>query len=81
MLQSEVLVTTDVSEERITSIIRVTTISELETTLAVTSNLARCEKTSVLIIATRHNIPQGGILLSHRRKNVKSYTALTGWAL
>jgi hypothetical protein len=27
------------------------------------------------------NIPEDGILHSHRRKNIKSYTALTGWAL
>jgi hypothetical protein len=26
-------------------------------------------------------IPQGGILHSHRRENLKSYIALTGWAL
>jgi hypothetical protein len=42
------LVRTDVSEESIASIIRVTRIGELGTTLAVTSN--------------RHNIPEYGIL-------------------
>jgi hypothetical protein len=26
-------------------------------------------------------IPKGGILHSHRRENLKSYIALTGWAL
>jgi hypothetical protein len=26
-------------------------------------------------------IPEDGILHSHRRKNLKSYIALTGWAL
>jgi hypothetical protein len=30
---------------------------------------------------TRRNIPEDGILPSHRRKNLKSYTALTGWTL
>jgi hypothetical protein len=38
MLYRVVLVRTDISEERIASIIRVTRISELETTLAVTDN-------------------------------------------
>jgi hypothetical protein len=31
--------------------------------------------------ATRRNIPQDAILHSHRRENLKSYLALTGWAL
>jgi hypothetical protein len=38
-------------------------------------------KTSVLTRATRHNIPEDTILHSHRRENIKSYTALTVWAL
>jgi hypothetical protein len=42
MLGRVALVRTDVSEEPSASIIRVTRISELGTTLAVTSNLARC---------------------------------------
>jgi hypothetical protein len=37
--------------------------------------------TLVLTIVTRHNIPEDGILHSHRRENLKSYIALTGWAL
>jgi hypothetical protein len=37
--------------------------------------------TSVLTGATRRNIPEDAILHSHRRENLKSYTALTGWAL
>jgi hypothetical protein len=45
------LVRTEVSEERIASIIRVTRIDELETTLAVTMNQR-----------TRRNIPEDGIL-------------------
>jgi hypothetical protein len=37
--------------------------------------------TSVLIRATRRNIPEDGILHSHRSENLKSYIALTVWAL
>jgi hypothetical protein len=52
-----VLVRTDVSEERIASIIRVKGISELRRTSAVTST-----ETSVLTRATRRQIPEDGIL-------------------
>jgi hypothetical protein len=38
-------------------------------------------KTSVLTRIMRHNIPEDGILHSHRRENIKSYIALTGWDL
>jgi hypothetical protein len=38
-------------------------------------------ETPFLTRATRHNIPQDGILHSHCSENLKSYTALTGWAL
>jgi hypothetical protein len=38
-------------------------------------------ETSVLTRATRRNIPGDGIPHSHRRGNLKSYTALTGWDL
>jgi hypothetical protein len=31
--------------------------------------------------ATRRNIPEDGILHSHRSENIKSYTVLTGWTL
>jgi hypothetical protein len=36
---------------------------------------------SVLTRATRHNIPEDTILHSRRRENLKSYIALTGWAV
>jgi hypothetical protein len=57
------LVRTDVSEESIATIIRVTRLVELGTTIAVTSNLStlyaiRSSETSVLTRATRHNIPE-----------------------
>jgi hypothetical protein len=37
--------------------------------------------TSVLTRATCCNIPEDSILHSHRCENLKSYIALTGWAL
>jgi hypothetical protein len=36
---------------------------------------------SVITIAARRHVPEDGILHSHRRENLKSFTALTGWAL
>jgi hypothetical protein len=41
----------------------------------------RSSETSVLTTATLHNVPEDFILHSHRRENLKSYIALTGWAL
>jgi hypothetical protein len=38
-------------------------------------------ETSVLTRATLRNIPENDILHSHRRENLKSYIALTGWTL
>jgi hypothetical protein len=38
-------------------------------------------ETSVLKTATWRNISEDGILHSHRRENLKSYIALTGWTL
>jgi hypothetical protein len=38
-------------------------------------------ETSVLTRATRRNIPEDTILHSHRRENLKSYIALTGWTM
>jgi hypothetical protein len=59
----------DVSEERITSIIRVTRISRLET-LAVTNNPSALQRN---IKATQCNIPEDGILHRHCCGNLKSY--------
>jgi hypothetical protein len=38
-------------------------------------------ETSVIARATKLHIPEDGILHSHRHENIKSYIALTGWAL
>jgi hypothetical protein len=59
MLRRVALVRTDVSEELSVSFIRVTRISELGTTPAVTSNRRTLRRTT--------------ILHSHRRENLKSY--------
>jgi hypothetical protein len=96
MLRRVALVRTDVSEERSASNIRVTTIGELGTTLAVvtahvvpsspivaTLNIEELSssETSVLTRATRCNIPEDSILHSHSRENLKSYIPLTVWTL
>jgi hypothetical protein len=41
----------------------------------------RSFETSILTRATRRLIPEAGVLHNHRHKNLKSYIALTGWAL
>jgi hypothetical protein len=38
-------------------------------------------ETSVLMRATRRNIPEDDNLHSRRRENLKSYIAVTGWTL
>jgi hypothetical protein len=96
MLLRLALVKSDISEERITSNIRVIKIGDLGTTLIVTSNrnmlrflvTATVAPTSPILVilmmevisssetsgATRRNIPDYGILQSHARENLKSYT-------
>jgi hypothetical protein len=65
------------------SVIRVAKMDEVGATFAVTTNriTLRFSVTLVLTRATWLNIPGDGILYSHRRENLKSYIALTGWAL
>jgi hypothetical protein len=77
------LVRTDVSEERIAFITRVTKIGELRATLAVTSQPKHAAKkyseTSVLIRATRRHIAEDGIL--HRQYRLFVHAVLAGYAL
>jgi hypothetical protein len=82
-LRRVALLKTEVSEESIASIIRVTRIGEIGTTLAVTSNWStlRFSETPVVTRATRRNIQEDDILHSYRSDNLKSYIALTGWIL
>jgi hypothetical protein len=85
MLRCVALVRIDVSEERSSSFIRVTRISELVTTLAVTSVVPSSPilvtlmkeaissyETSVLTRGTRCNIPEDSILLD---KIIFSFTS------
>jgi hypothetical protein len=74
MLRRVALVRTDVSEERIISIVWVTIGDPIPDTL--TMEAIRSSETSVLTTATWGNIPEAGIFHSQRRKNLKSCTAL-----
>jgi hypothetical protein len=103
MLRFVTILRTDITEEPIASTIRVTRISELGTTLALTKTgersvirlrvianvvpsppilvtlmmeAIRSSETSVLTTFKRFNIPEAGILHSHRCEKLKSYIAL-----
>jgi hypothetical protein len=85
MLRRVAIARTNVSEGSITSITKMTRIGELGAPLVVISNLSTllaCYpdeggdtflRNAVLTRATRRNIPEDGILHSHRRINRKSY--------
>jgi hypothetical protein len=71
-----VRVRTDILEESIASIIRVERISELGTTLAVTSNRSTLQRTfSSPTIATWLHIPEDGIFHSLHHEKLNSYRA------
>jgi hypothetical protein len=87
------LVRTDILEEHIASIIKVTRIGEIRIKLTVTSNPitlpilvtlmmeAICSsEMAVLTRTTRRRIPDDSVLLSHRRETLK-HIELTGWDL
>jgi hypothetical protein len=78
-------VRTEVSEENVTSIIRVKRISELRT-LAVTNiplimEEIRSSETSFIARATRRHISKEDIPNSYSRGSPEAYVALIGWAL
>jgi hypothetical protein len=75
MLRCVALVRTGVSEEHITSIIRVARISKLGTMLAVTSNqnMLHSSEMSIFARATQHHIPEDSILHSHCHENLIPY--------
>jgi hypothetical protein len=83
MLPRVVLVRTDVSEEHIASIIRGTTIGQLGTTLAVTTNRSTLRNSSILVtlMMEAYVLPKrrflqesnDGHFYSHRCESQKSY--------
>jgi hypothetical protein len=86
MLHRVALERTDVSEECNGSIVRVTRIGVLVTANVVPSSPihvtlimeAICSsETSIITTATWRNVPEDGILHSHRRENLKSYVTFT----
>jgi hypothetical protein len=84
MLRHVALVRTDVSEE-LSSVrwllVTASVVSSSPVLVTLMKEALSSSETSVLTRATRHNIPEDTILHSHRRENLKSYIALTGWTL
>jgi hypothetical protein len=74
MLRRVAFLRTNVSKEHSTSAFKVTKIDHLFVTLMV--EVLSSFETSILTRATRRNIPEDGILQSHRRENLKSYNAI-----
>jgi hypothetical protein len=67
MLRRVVLVRTDVSEERSANV------HSSPILFTLTIEALRSSETSVLTISTQRNIPEDGMLHSHRRENLKSF--------
>jgi hypothetical protein len=62
-------------------LVTATVVPSLPILVTLMMELLRSSETSVVARATQRNIPEDGILQSHRRENLKSYLALTGWTL
>jgi hypothetical protein len=75
MLDRVALVRTDVSEVTASVVPRSPILATLMKEALLTT------ETSVLTRATRRNIPEDGILHSHRRENLKSYTLLLNYSV
>jgi hypothetical protein len=84
MLRRVALVRADVSEKRSASVIRVTRIGLVTANIVPRSPILvtlmmealRSSERSLLTRATRGNIPDDGILHSHRREDLKSYNTI-----
>jgi hypothetical protein len=63
------------------SIITARVVSNSLILLTLMTEAIRSSETFLLTRASRHHIAEDGILHSHRRENLKSYTALTAWAM
>jgi hypothetical protein len=65
---------------RLVALVR-TDVSELTDSYHPDDGGVHSTETSVLRRDTRRNFPEDGILHRHRRENLKSYIALSGWTL
>jgi hypothetical protein len=62
-------------------IVTVNAVPSSQILLTLMMELIRSSEISVLTKATRRHIPEDDILHSHRRENLSSFIALSGWAL
>jgi hypothetical protein len=73
MLHRVALVRTDVSQERLRVLVTDNVVSISPILVTRVMEAIHSSDTSVLTRATRRNIPEDGILYSHRRGNPKPY--------